>query len=269
MALWPSVFAVVALVSVSATSDAQTFSQPRPLGTDLPVGAAAAERQRRFVQLIGTPFADTLRAIAGAPLAYRYTDTANYDAAALYHSAARRRLTEPPADTIEFFLGAFEPTQNGVTLPPYLVGRHRNEEWILAHETGHRFAYGQAASARHSRDYWHTLPGLIDRVRAERFGQERDSLVAIPNWYARASPTEHSAQAFANAVQYLRDTDRLPCTTTGLAAAERLRLVYDHDIPGTAETIDLLLGLPIYRRHMLNRARVMLLTDPIHTLGTP
>ncbi|MGK2933706.1 MAG: hypothetical protein ACSLFE_00475 [Gemmatimonadaceae bacterium] len=106
-------------------------------------------------------------------------------------------------------------------------------DWILAHEFGHRFdrRRGRMPSLLWMRDAYR-IPGTCA--------------------YANAHPEERWAEAFANAIDFLRFAAverRQPVVLRSLAAREVF-------VPGTSGVVEYLLRQRIYRRHPLNRSEL-------------
>lgn len=96
-------------------------------------------------------------------------------------------------------------------------------EWTLAHEMGHRVAGPHSPDATY---------------RAAFTAKMRQPGMARPTGYAATSDNEHFAEAFANAVQVLRD---------GRAGLTARRRAAEQRIPATDTLVATLLAKPLYR----------------------
>lgn len=187
-----------------------------------------------FHSLVSSPFADTLRAITGAPSVIRPVNDLPSDATANYRGLPGFLPGQAQADTINLTPEALErdsfvPTPAGMPRAGDGV-----PQYVLAHEFGHRYDYEQrvrAAQNGNGRGEW-----AIDSVRAAG---------GMPSYgnYAARNRGEHAADAFANAVSYLRATDRNP-DGANISAAELA-------VPGTFAVVQRLLREPIYAKHPL------------------
>ncbi len=160
---------------------------------------------------------DTLIAIAGAPAAMIVTP-----------------IPHP-------YLGMYHALTDSIALSPILAWspRHRPSErvdrdtrvapdWVLAHEFGHRYD----AMLRHR-------PCADWMVNANR--------ISADNPYANQDAQERWAEAFANAIDYLR--------YTGKFKKHDMESLIQREwfVPGTFQVVRVLLQHPIYRRHPLAR----------------
>jgi len=178
--------------------------------------AAPLEAQTGF-----TPgFVDTLEAIAGRP--------------------KRLEIGSLPLH----WLGSYDKSGDVIRINPALVQygpRHRPDsiassvsrntpDWVLPHEYGHRFdkRRGFLPSKMWLRESF-GIRGLCD--------------------YANTDRDERWAEAFANAVDFLRYAAVEP----SLAAVLRSRAQREAYIPGTSDVVDYLLKFRVFREHPLNR----------------
>lgn len=165
-------------------------------------------------------FLDTLEAIAGRP--------------------KRLEVAHLPSH----WLGAYVKPADAILISPFVVlysARHtpdsvatrqtRNApDWVLSHEFGHRFDK--------RRSY---LPSRV-------WLRESYSTYALCE-YANTDMGERWAEAFANAVDFLRYAG----VERSRAAVLRSRAQREAFVPGTSDVVDYLLRTRIFRDHPLNR----------------
>lgn len=211
--------------------------------------------QGKFDRLTHSAFADTLQSIAGTPGKFNYADASVqpyhgasgvYEGTVPYYQKDQEQgkagdiVSITPGGVIGF--GTASPA--GYDRAP-----GRDPEYTLAHEMGHRFE--QKMRMQELGGYDHRVPGIAS---ARVF----DSTVTSPKatGYAATSPKEHFADAFANAVDFLRITSKTGRGQTEAtlrpAAAE-----YERRVAGTTPMIQALLAQPIYKNHPINVARQM------------
>lgn len=165
-------------------------------------------------------FVDTLEAIAGKP---RSIDV----------------LPLPPG-----WLGAYFKVKDVIVISPVITmyaAPHRPDslatwetrmspDWVISHEFGHRF------DSRRS-----LLPSRV-------WIRESYAIRATCD-YANAHPEERWAEAFANAVDFLRFSGSEP----GHALVLRSLAQRESYVPGTSDVVAYLLRLRVFRAHPLNR----------------
>lgn len=160
---------------------------------------------------------DTLTAIAGAPRAFAVT-ALEYPYLAKYYG---------PQDSIAMST-VITWAPRHVPAPRVDYRTRISPDWVLAHEFGHRYD-ARRCGRRPCR-------GMIAAA------------ISVPgeNGYANTSAQERFAEAFANAIDYLRYTGAL-----GRHDTESL-LQREWYVPGTFEIVKLLLEHRIYRKHPIN-----------------
>lgn len=211
-----------------------------------PKPAPAPNPSSEFQKLLTSAFADSMFAITGRPRAMATSWNIDDDptVAGAYY---------PRADSLVLTSGAFRGPGNEYN--PLVGAPQRREpypdpvetpEGLFAHELAHRFmdrkgnAYdpeGQHAAVR------------LHFSLMNNFG-------SVPlHGYAATNSSEYEAQAFSNAVQFLRATAGDP-THPGLVQQDQPLLArYDAKIPGTTKVVQYLLAQPLYAGHPLNVTR--------------
>lgn len=179
--------------------------------------------QMSLHDLLGSAFADTLRAIAGTPSVTQLGNTGFRDAIGRYSGSPET------ADTLTLRPDALNRDAWAETPPGMDRSGTRVPEYILAHEMGHRY------------DAAHKFNTPVDSVRAANG--------APTEGYASKGRGEHTAEAFANAIDFLRTTAQ---SRDGRSIAD-----YERSVPGTVALVRSLLDLPIFAHHPINIANRM------------
>lgn len=160
---------------------------------------------------------DTLIAIAGAPRALVVTSMPDTVLATFYNR-------EDSIAVSSVIPGA--PRHTPARSPD---GRTRiSPDWVIAHEFGHRYDYNR------------------NHKPCKRWAPDV-TLSPATNRYANENSQERFAEAFANAIDYLRYTSSI--------GGHDMQSVIDREwyVPGTFQVVQLLLRHPVYRRHPLAR----------------
>lgn len=193
-------------------------------------------------QNIPATFEDSLRAIAGSPLASVSMSGPNTVLGKI------ERLPGGANST----LGGFGPAAGYYLPTPDVVVTDRTlspseHDRVLAHEYAHHLASKQS-------------PAVMAQFL-------RVAPAANPGSYAATSPREHFADAFAEAVDFLRRTSRYangdvtrPAGQPDALATQIIRNE-DTDNPGAAAIVRYLLTQPLYANHPL-RGRANLTDGP-------
>lgn len=188
-----------------------------------------------FSRLLHQPLLDTLFAITGKPRKIAQQPISpgavgkysmGRDSVSMSPNAFEGNLNQRPVGEP----AAREPDEN-----------FRSPERILSHELGHRMFLG----------------GDVPLADPARVGMQRtrDSVEKaggrLPG-YSGTNPDEHEAEAFANAIQFLRYTSSAKPAPDTRKSLDGLRSEYDKSVPGTSYMIDYLLKQPVFAHHPLN-----------------
>lgn len=162
---------------------------------------------------------DTLVAITGAPRAYVVTPLIQHPYLAKYYG---------PEDSIA--MGTVITWAPRHTPAPRVGYETRiSPDWVLSHEFGHRYDSKRCGKKRCRSSIAAAISGNAE------------------NDYANTDAQEHFAEAFANAIDYLRYAGAL-----GRHDTESL-LQREWYVPGTFQVVRMLLAHRIYRGHPLNK----------------
>lgn len=209
---------------------------------------------QQFKKLTQSPFADSLRTLAGTPAVTQFENRGR-GVLGEYHGPR-------PVGGGGFVGPALD--QDSLFLTPELfsghpIGRapdddpqkyHRQPEYALAHEMGHRRE--AAELARGDRSMVNRLNAVQDSVNSDAFMHGKPD----PKTYWNQSGMEHYAEAFANAVTFLRRTAAQRAGVDLPRQTEPLLAQADSTVPGTRMMVQQLLGDSLYSNHPLNQSRV-------------
>jgi hypothetical protein len=134
--------------------------------------------------------------------------------------------------------GAYNPNIDTAVIQNY-PDEPQRRDWVFAHEMGHRL------------DLRNLDPGMRQSFDSAR------AVNPAPGGYASVSRDEHFAEAFANAIQTLRQTAGDDAKVTPPIAHQMLQDA-EGNIPGTMVLLKKLLANPMYRDHQLQQYRGMM-----------
>lgn len=215
---------------------------------------------QQFKTLTGSTFADSMRTLAGTPSAMVFQDRGKgtlgeYNGPRILGGGAH----EGPAlnqDTLYLTPELFNGHPVGQAPDSDPAKYHRQPEYAFAHEMGHRREAAELAQGDFT--LAHKLQAVQDSVESDAFNHHRSDPVA----YWNTNGAEHYAEAFANAVTFLRHT---AAQRADLGLPQRvapLMAQADSVVPGTRLMIQKLLAHPLYAQHPLNQINTPALTSP-------
>jgi hypothetical protein len=210
---------------------------------------SATRGAQRYESLIHSAFLDSLEQLTGRPKVYRYGTTPAKGALAQYtFHVARGQPTTMGADTVTMSPALMDANALGQAPRPSDEQRSATSpEYVLAHELGHRSRIVAAMVNGGS--------PTRSAVRREQDATFRDRQPDAPDGaYWAENAHEHHAEAFANAVQYLRATAGIRAHPDQLARVEPTMSRYEQAVPGTAQMVTRLLQHPLYTNHPILRA---------------
>lgn len=208
---------------------------------------------RQFHTLIKSPFADSLRTIAGTPANMMFQNRGQ-GVLGEYHGPrpiGGGGYAGPALDQDSLFLTPelFNGQRTGRAPDDDPKKYRRQPEYALAHEMGHRLEAAELAQG--DRTMVNKLNAVQDSVNSDAFTHGRPD----PATYWNQSGGEHFAEAFANAVTFLRHTAKEQADPGVSQRVAPLLSQADSVVPGTRLMIQQLLTNPLYAQHPLNQSQ--------------